>query len=337
VKLLIIVLNYKTGGLTVDCLRSLRPEVEATPGFHVTVIDNGSGGDDLALLRRAVAEHGWGGWADVVASAENLGFTGGNNLVLRAALAAADPPEFFLLLNSDTVVEPGALRALVGHMEARPAAGIAGSALLSPEGALQASPFRFQGIASELDRGLQLGLVSRLLRARAVVMPPQPQACAVDWVSGASMILRRTMVEQVGLLDEGLFTYFDDVDLCLRARRAGWETWYVPESRVVHLEGASSGISRRELRRRPAYWFQARRRFFLKHHGPAYTALADAAFLAGGALHRLRRVLQRRPDTDPPHFLRDAARHSVFGAGFALTDVQRPGAPEQAGKGERSG
>jgi GT2 family glycosyltransferase len=273
----------------------------------------------------------------VVASPENLGFTGGNNKVMRSALSAAARPEYFLLLNSDTVVEPGALGALVGFMEARPAAGIAGSALLSAEGALQASPFRFQGIASELDRGLQLGLVSRLLRGWAVVMPPQPQACSVDWVSGASMILRRAMVEEVGLLDEGLFTYFDDVDLCLRARRAGWETWYVPESRVVHLEGASSGISRRELRRRPAYWFQARRRFFLKHHGPVYTALADAAFLAGAAIHRLRRVLQRKPDTDPPHFLQDAARHSVYGAGFALADVQRPRSQEQTGKKDRSG
>ncbi|MBL0275013.1 MAG: glycosyltransferase family 2 protein, partial [Anaeromyxobacter sp.] len=267
-KLLIIVLNYRTAGLTVDCLRSLRAEVVSTPGFRVTVIDNGSGGDDLAVLRRAVADNGWGAWAEVVASPENLGFTGGNNLVIRAALASADRPELFLLLNSDTVAEPGAVGALVSFLAARPRVGIAGSALLSAAGSLQASPFRFQGIASELDRGLQIGLVSRLLRPWAVVMPPQPQACAVDWVSGASMLLRRSMLEEVGLLDEGLFTYFDDVDLCLRARRAGWETWYVPESRVVHLEGASSGISQRELRRRPAYWFQARRRFFLKSHGP---------------------------------------------------------------------
>jgi GT2 family glycosyltransferase len=326
-KLLVVILNYRTPGLTVACLRALRAEVVATPGCRVAVIDNGSGGDDLGQIRRAVAEGGWEGWVEVTASPENLGFTGGNNAVIRAALASADPPELFLLLNSDTVVEPGALGALVSFMDGRPRAGIAGSALLATDGTLQASPFRFQGIASELDRGLQLGLVSRALRRWAVVMPPQPRACAVDWVSGASMVLRRSMLEAVGLLDEGLFTYFDDVDLCLRARRAGWEVWYVPESRVVHLEGASSGITEAAPRRRPAYWFQARRRFFLKSHGPAYTALADAAFLSGCLLHRVRRRLQGKPDTDPPHFLADAARHSVFGAGFALTAVRPPGRP----------
>lgn len=330
-KVLIVVLNYRTPDLTVDCLRALRAEVTGTPGVRVAVHENGSGGDDLERLRRAVAENGWGGWVEVGGSAENLGFTGGNNLVIRAAMASADPPDYLLLLNSDTVVEPGAVGSLAALLDARPRAGIAGSLLLAPDGSQQASPFRFQGIATELDRGLRLGLVSRLLARWALVMPPPPRACPVDWVSGASMILRRSMLEQIGLLDEGLFTYFDDVDLCLRAHRAGWETWYVPESRVVHLEGASSGISEREVRRRPAYWFQARRRFFLKSHGPLYAALADAAYLAGCALWRLRRLVQRRPDTDPPHLLEDAFRHSVFRAGFAITEVQRPRPKGQPG------
>ena len=90
------------------------------------------------------------------------------------------------------------------------------------------------------------------------------------------------MLEQIGLLDEGLYTYFDDPDICLRAARAGWETWYVPESRVIHLGGASTGVTgNRPPARRPAYWYQARRRFFLKNYGACYTALADAAFILG--------------------------------------------------------
>ena len=322
-KLLVVIVNYKSTELAVECLRSLRDEVTATPGVRVSVVENASGGDALERLRRAVAENGWGDWVEVRASDVNLGFTGGNNLAIRAALEAADPPEYFLLLNPDTTVEPRALGALVELMDARPAAGIAGSTLLAPSGEVQASPFRFGGIGAELDHGMRLGLVSRLMRRWAVVMETPSAPCAVDWVSGASMILRRTMLERIGLLDEGLFTYWDDVDLCLRARRAGWETWFVPESRVVHLEGASSGVTDR-ARRRPAYWWQARRRFLLKNYGPAYAALADAAFIAGFASWRLRRRLQRKPDTDPPHMLADALRHSVFRAGFALEDVPRP-------------
>lgn len=141
------------------------------------------------------------------------------------------------------------------------------------------------------------------------------------------MILRTSMLEQIGLLDEGLYTYFDDVDLCLRARRAGWETWYVPESKITHLEGASTGIkgaTTQEVRRLPSYWFQARRRFFLKNHGKFYTAMADGAFLLGFAIWRLRRWLQRKTDTDPLHMLADSFRHSVFSTGFELRVVENP-------------
>jgi hypothetical protein len=143
-------------------------------------------------------------------------------------------------------------------------------------------------------------------------------------VSGASMIIRREVIEAIGPLDEGLYTYFDDIDFCLNARRAGWQTWFVPESRVIHLEGASTGIKATTVKRRPAYWFEARRRFFLKNYGALYTALVDAAYLAGFALWRLRRLVQGKPDTDPPHMLADSLRHSVFATGFRVREVPNP-------------
>jgi GT2 family glycosyltransferase len=323
-KLLVIILNYRVTELTIACLRSLAGRIGRVPSAKVAVCENGTGGEAAERLRQAIAENGWGSWVELTAVHPNRGFTGGNNLIIRAALASSDPPEYLLLLNADTVVQDGALEGLVDLMDRQPQAGIAGSMLLSPEGVVQASPFRFPGAASELDRGLRLGVASRLLARWGIVPPTPARACRVDWVSGASMILRRAMLERVGLLDEGLYTYFDDVDLCLRARRAGWETWYAPESKVVHLEGASTGIVQRVVKRRPDYWFQARRRFFLKNHGPLRTALADTAFIAGFALWRLRRRVQRKPDTDPPHMLADSFRHSVFCTGFAVTPVENP-------------
>jgi GT2 family glycosyltransferase len=143
------------------------------------------------------------------------------------------------------------------------------------------------------------------------------------------MILRRTMLEQIGLLDEGLYTYFDDVDLCLRAWRAGWETWFVPESVITHLEGRSTGIANNVVKRRPDYWFQARRRFYLNHHGPLYAALVDAAFIVGFAAWRLRRRIQRRPDLDPPRMLHDFIRNSVFVSGFRVQPVENPAMRER--------
>jgi len=323
-KLLVIILNYRVTNLAIDCLKSLAPEIPSVPGMRVAVCEHGTGGDAEQRLREAIAGNGWEAWAELTAIYPNLGFTGGNNVIIRKSMESSAPPEYVLLLNADTLVRPGAFKALVDFMDRHPRAGVAGSRLEWPDGSPQSSPFRFHGIATELDRGLRLGIVSRLL-SRWSACPPTPvEACSVDWVSGASMIIRRRVVEAIGPLDEGLYTYFDDMDYCLNARRAGWQTWYVPDSKVVHLEGASTGIVANSPKRRPQYWFQARRRFFLKNHGALYTALADAAFLFGFALWRLRRRIQTKPDTDPPHMLADSLRNSVFVTGFRLRNVENP-------------
>jgi GT2 family glycosyltransferase len=329
-RLLVVILCYKVPELTIDCLRTLAAEVERVPGTRVAVCENGTGGNAFEMLRHAIDSAGWNSWCELTSVTPNQGFCAGNNLVIRPALKSADPPEYFLLLNADTLVQERALEALVEFMDSHPEVGIAGSQLLSPEGEIQASPFRFQGVLTELDRGLRLGVVSRLISPWAAVPPTPKRTCVADWVSGASMILRREMLEEIGLLDEGLYTYFDDIDLCLRARRAGWQVWYVPTSRVVHLEGSSTGIVQRVVKRRPDYWFESRRRFFLKNHGALYTALADAAFLSGFAVWRLRRWLQRKPDQDPPRMLADSFRHSVFWTGFTLRVVENPAIPRQS-------
>jgi GT2 family glycosyltransferase len=327
-KVLVVILNYGVTDLTIDCLHSLADEVGRVAGMRVAVCENGTGGDAAERLRQAIDANGWAGWADLTVVYPNRGFTGGNNVVIRAALDSDDPPEYVILLNADTVVQPGSMATLVEFMESHPQAGIAGSLLLSPEGDAQASAFRFRGIATELDGGLRLGVVSRLLSPWGLVLPTPTEDRTADWVPGASMILRTSMLRQIGLLDEGLYTYMDDVDICLRARRAGWETWVVPRSRVVHLEGASTGVTRGTVaaraKRRPAYWFQARRRFFLKSYGGAYTAVADAVFILAYATYRVRRWVQRKPDTDPPRLLTDSIRHSVFLTGFRVTDVENP-------------
>jgi GT2 family glycosyltransferase len=325
-ELLVVVVSYRITDITINCLRSLSSEIGRIPKAKVALCENGTGGNAAEVLRQAISDNGWGSWIDLTEIYPNRGFTGGNNAVIRPALASANPPTYILLLNADTLVKENALDVLVAFMDSHPRVGIAGSMLLWPDGTIQASPFRFPGIATELDRGLRLGIVSKLLSPWRAMIPTPQKASLVGWVSGASMILRRTMLEEIGLLDEGLYTYCDDADICLRARRAGWETWYVPESRVVHLEGASTGIASHIKRpsRRPSYWYQAHRRYFLKNYGPLYTALVQAAFIAGYILWRIRRRIQGKPDNDPPHTLIDSIRHSVFCAGPKLNVVENP-------------
>jgi hypothetical protein len=325
-KALIIIVNYRVADLTIDCLRSLEPEVCARQDVRVAVCENGTGDDSAGRIAAAIAQAGWGGWVTLTAIPRNLGFTGGNNVILREALAHPNPPQYLHLLNADTTVHPQAISALLDFMDAHPQVGIAGSQLEDPDGTVQNSAFNFITAGTEFLNGLRWGLVARL-RPRWVVAPTPPSdATAVDWVSGASMIVRREVFEQIGLLDEDLYTYFDDVDLCLRARRAGWPTWYVPTSRVVHLVGQTTGFTSCPGRpkRRPGYWFQARRHYLLKSFGPCHAALADIGWLAGYALWRLRRVVQRKPDLDPPHLFWDSLRHSVFVTGFRRRPVRNP-------------
>jgi GT2 family glycosyltransferase len=325
-KLLVVVVSYRVTDLTINCLRALSEQVQRIPGTKVALCENGTGQDAVDRLRQAIKENDWGSWVDLTVIYPNRGFTGGNNAVIRPALQSPDPPEYVLLLNADTVVKEHALETLVAFMDRQPKAGIAGSMLVWPDGTIQASPFRFHGIVTELNRGLRLRIVSKLLSPWGALLPTPNEASRVGWVSGASLILRRTMLERIGLLDEGLYTYFDDLDICLRALRAGWETWFVPESQVIHMEGASTGIAShtRTPSRRAPYWFQARRRYFLKNYGVLYTALVDTAFIFGYTIWRLRRWIQRRPDTDPPYMLIDSIRYSVFFSGPTVRVVENP-------------
>jgi N-acetylglucosaminyl-diphospho-decaprenol L-rhamnosyltransferase len=323
-RLLVVILNYRSAALCVDCLRSLMPEVAANPGTRVVVADAPSGDDSVAVIGGAIAANGWDDWCSLTALPKNGGFAYGNNAVIRPYLvtpsaAETGVPPYVLLLNPDTVVRPGAVRALLDFMDRTPSAGIAGSRLEDPDGTPQRSAFRFPTVLSELEHGLRLGPVSKLLKRR-VVAPPVPagnEPVRTDWVAGASMIVRREVFDAVGLLDDGYFMYFEEVDFCLRAARAGWPCWYVPASRVVHLVGQSSGVTnaKQATKRRPKYWFESRRRYFVRNHGVVKAALADLCWTTGFATFRARRAVQRKPDTDPACMLGDFVRNSVLVAG----------------------
>jgi GT2 family glycosyltransferase len=280
----------------------------------VVVTDNRSPDDSVRRIRAAVEGNGWGEWVRVMPLARNGGFAYGNNEAIRDALAAAEAPDYVHLLNPDTVVHPGGVRELVEFLDANPRVGIAGSRLENPDGTAQPSANRFHSVFGEINTGLRLGVVTRLLSKYEVAPPPPAGSCATDWVSGASFMVRSGVFRRVGLLDERYFMYYEETDFCLRAARAGWECWYVPGSRVVHLQGQATGGA--GGKRVPSYFFDSRRWYFVKNHGRVRAALADAAYAGTYALWRVRRWAQRKPDTDPPRLLSDFLKNSVFVKGF---------------------
>jgi N-acetylglucosaminyl-diphospho-decaprenol L-rhamnosyltransferase len=317
-KLLTIIVNYKTAELTIDALASVAGEMAANPAFRLTVVENDSQDGSAERIETAIASNGWGGWARLIRAERNGGFAYGNNVAIHAEEAERGRPTYVHLLNPDTVVRPGAIGALVEFMDSHLEVGIAGSRLEEPDGRAQVSAFRFPGVLSELEEGMRLGVVSRMLERHLVALPIPDKAAAVDWVAGASMIIRDRVFEAIGLMDEHYFMYYEEVDFTLRAKRAGWPCWYVPSSRVVHLVGKSSGVTdpRKVRRRRPDYWFDSRRRYFLNNLGAVGAGLADLAYTAGHLTFRMRRVVQRKPQQHPERFLRDFVRHSVFARGF---------------------
>jgi GT2 family glycosyltransferase len=322
-KLLVVITNYRIADLTIDCLRSIASEINQVPDSHVAVCENGTGDDSAERIQEAISRNGWISWCSLTVLTTNIGFTGGNNILIRPALQGTDPPQYVLFLNADTILLPNAFRALVDFMDQHPHVGIAGSHQEDTTGAPLRSAFRFPSPLSEFEGALRLGVVSRLLKRWVVAPPVSDEPCEADWLSGAAIIVRREVFRDIGLLDEGYFTLFEDVDFCFNARKAGWPIWYVPASRIIHLVGQSTGITVPKPKRQPSYSFEARRRYFLKNHGPLVAALADGARILGLALWRLR-VLLGKLDSTPPCFLRDSIKHSVFLTGFKVRTVQNP-------------
>ena len=310
----IALVNYCARDLTVDCLRSLEPEVALLPGVEVVVADNASPDGSGAAIAAAIDGNGWSRWARVLALPDNGGFSYGNNAVIRQQLARADAPAYIWLLNTDTIVRPGALRALVEFMEAHPDAGFAGSGLEFPDTTRQCSAFRFHSIGGEFESSVNVGLVTRFMQSWAIAPRLSEQGGRYDWLSGASMLIRTSVFRDAGLMDENYFLYYEETDFCRRSLSHGWTCWYVPQSRVVHLVGKSTGVTDAASigKRRARYWFQSRRRYFLKHHGLLYATFADLALAVGTAISMLRHVIDRRPSAVPQHFLWDLARESAM-------------------------
>ena len=127
------------------------------------------------------------------------------------------------------------------------------------------------------------------------------------------MIVRANVFDRIGLLDDEYFLYYEETDFSLRAARAGFECWYVPESRIIHFCGQASGITGAAAKRNrvPRYWYASRQHYYEKHHGPVYSMLADAAWLVGSVSRRCRRTLLHQHSDDPPQQLQDFLRFSA--------------------------
>jgi N-acetylglucosaminyl-diphospho-decaprenol L-rhamnosyltransferase len=324
VQIAVVVVTYKSAELTVESLRSLQAE-RSTAGLNIRaiVVDNASG--DFPAIVRAIELNDWISWVTPILAPKNGGFAYGNNLGIERAYADG-PPAYIYLLNPDAQVRAGAIGSLVRFLEVHPEVGIAGSSFENLDGSDWPIAFRFPTLWSELSAGLEITLVSRLLRRWVVAQHMTRKPQSTDWICGASMMIRPEVFAAIGGMDENYFLYFEETDFCYRARRAGFFTWYVPESRVMHIRGQSTTVTdlTNGPKRLPPYWFESRRRYFAVSLGIGHAMAIDAVTLLAHSLGLMKRIAMRKAHTAVPHFIRDLLRYSVlWPRNRAIPPVQR--------------
>jgi GT2 family glycosyltransferase len=264
-KISIIVVNFNAERLLKECLESLYRETQDTP-FDVWVVDNNSRDESVRMVREDFPQ------VNLIENDDNLGFSKANNQAI--AKSASD---YILLLNPDTVVRDRAIDKMVAFMDAHPDVGISGCRVLNKDGSLQPACRRSvptPKVAFYHLSGLSKLFPNSMIMAKYNLTYLDPdQSHEVDAVSGAFLLIRRAVVDQIGLLDEVFFIYGEDVDWCVRAKQAGWKVMYHPEAEILHYKGGCSANSRRTAYEfyRAMYLFH--RKHFAKDHSPVANLL----------------------------------------------------------------
>jgi len=270
-----VVVSYNTREDLRRCLASLR--AHSGISCRVVVVDNASTDGSADLVEKEFPE------ARVIRNRENAGFSRANNQGLREAAGA-----YALILNSDAELTPGALPALVARLDARPRLGAVGPRTLSPDGSVQVS---FGPALTPRAEWRQRRLVRGVKRRDPAALKEATARSAFehepDWLSGSCLLARKEALDAVGGFDEGFFLYEEDVDLCLRLRRAGWGVLFTPGAEVVHHLGRSMQTDPARAR---LEYHRSHLRFYRKHNGPVLAAALRGFIGAGAALGWLRSV-----------------------------------------------
>ena len=224
-KLSIIVVNYNCAKVIRTCFSSVYRETKGC-SFEVTLVDNASTDGSVEIVEKEFPK------VRIVRNNENNGFAAANNVAIRQAAG-----EYVLLLNPDTEILDGALQKTVAFMDSSPGTGIAGCKLLYADGSLQPSVRGYPSVLSAFLDATFLYLLlprNRMMRGTGLSRFDPSRAQEVDWVIGAYFMMRRSMIDALGMLDEQFWIYGEEVDYCQRAKDAGFETWYFPDAKVVH-------------------------------------------------------------------------------------------------------
>lgn len=264
VDLSIIIVSWNVADLLCACLDSLHRG--AHPSMEIIVVDSASSDGTPALVRARYPD------VRLLAQAENVGFSRGNNIGLGAAHG-----RWLLLLNPDTEVSGDALMQMTAYLDAHPEIGIIGPHTLNPDGSHQSTRRRFPTLAVGVFEStwLQAYAPKAVLDRYYAHDLADDGTAEVDWVQGSALMMRREVYAQIGGLDEGYVMYSEELDLCRRAKDAGWRVVYLGSAKIMHHGGKSS---EQAVARRHIHFQQSKLRYFRKYHG-AFIAHGLRVFL----------------------------------------------------------
>jgi GT2 family glycosyltransferase len=266
----IIIVNTNNRPVIGPCLDSVF-QFTAELDFEVIVADNGSTDGSLELLKSAYPQ------ITLIENKANLGFSKANNRGMERAQGRA-----VILLNSDTELRDNVLKWLHDFLFSDPKIGACGGTLVYPGGAPQFST-GFYPSFPRMVMNTVWGILraSALQKARAVIPPDSGPPSQVEYVCGADLMMKKSVLDQVGLLDEQFFVYCEETDLCRRITQAGYEIWHLPEAKIVHhIEGSF----RERKKMREIIFFTSLNRYLVKHYG--YYRAAKYYMMAQFKIHQ---------------------------------------------------
>jgi len=287
--LVVSIINYRTGQMTIDAAQSVLIALGDRPA-KVVVVDNASGDGSDVQIADWIAQTG-DDRLHLVRSTSNSGFSGGHNQGM-----AVDPEaKYYLILNSDALLRPDFFDVLLPVADGTLEAGLIAPRLEWDDGVVQTSSFRFATPLSELIRGAATGPVTKLLNRFDVPLGETPDPSKIEWSSFACILLRGDMVRALGPMDEGYFLYFEDEEYALRAHRAGWKVAHVPAARAVHFRGGSGPVKTLQAakKRLPEYYYISRTRFLRQVSGPLGPLLGNLCWYLGRGIAQARRLTGR--------------------------------------------
>jgi hypothetical protein len=234
---------------------------------------------------------------------------------MRAALNSGFEPDYFYLLNPDAYPLPGAIEALIEVSKSHEDRCLLGSTLHNEQLVPRCSAFRLPSALSELQRGARLGVLDKLFPNALIAMPIGASPFQCGWVSGAGFFFSRSVQEAIGFMDDGYFLYFEELDYMRHASVCGFPVLSVPDSKIVHIAGVSTGIvgAKSETKPMPVYWYHSWHRYFFKNHPAYYALLCGAAWMTGRMINNLLGIFLKHRHAYDGHSLRPFFKHAIMG------------------------